>query len=75
MRWDQELNGHKVFIEEVISSTQGVVGLLAKCASCRAVLDGYSMADYSKYRLAMAAARQELANHVAVPFDEQDGVW
>lgn len=73
--YEQEINGHRVVVEEVMSGSQGVIGLIARCRSCRLVLDSYSMNDYPKYRLAMAEAREALKAHATYPFDDQDGVW
>jgi hypothetical protein len=75
MEWTQELNGHNTQIAEIITPNKGVSGLLARCLSCRGVLGSFSMNDYPKYRLAMAAAREVITTHVARPLDDQDGVW
>ena len=72
---EQEVNGHKVLVDEIMSGRQGVIGLVARCRSCRTTVGTYSMEDYPKYRLAMADAREALKTHVAQPLDDQDGVW
>ncbi len=75
MKWQWELNGHKVEIEETTSPTQGVYGMLARCRSCARILDGWSMDDYPKYRIAFNQARECVTDHAKTPMDDQDGVW